>query len=220
MHLDCPAVAGARSPLTTGPVGDQRCAARGALSASDPAVGAHRPRPGLIMAFVPIGLTPSGPLGGLGCTARPPCLRPVVCFGVNPIVRRDVTHGSGPRWPSGSGRGAKGRPERAGRARRRGQRGGRSRGGREDDEGDNDSSHPHRAGDLELGYSALSSFSERSMEGEKTKGENPVGALYRSRYTTSGCLTLAGLAMRLSSGWPRGKGILSLSSRSTQRHWT
>jgi hypothetical protein len=43
------------------------------------------PRPGLIRAFLPIGLTPNDPMGGLGGTARAPYLRPVVCFGVSPI---------------------------------------------------------------------------------------------------------------------------------------
>ena len=48
-RLDCPAVAGARSPLMTGPAGDQRCAPRGALGASHPAVGARWSPSGLIM---------------------------------------------------------------------------------------------------------------------------------------------------------------------------
>ena len=55
--LDCPAVAGARSQLMTGPGGDQRYGTRGSLGASHPAVGGRRPRPGLIT-FVPIGFTP------------------------------------------------------------------------------------------------------------------------------------------------------------------
>jgi hypothetical protein len=51
-RLDCPAVVGARSQLMTGPLGDLRSRPRGSILVTRPAVGARRPRPGLMMAYI------------------------------------------------------------------------------------------------------------------------------------------------------------------------